>query len=735
MRLEFEPNVTALPLVENEVFDQTDVSADVQTLLKKGTSAAQAGDRVLARDLLMKVTELDSKNEDAWMWLASISEYPEELLGFLNKVLEINPNNPRAVEWHSATRSLLAKTFVQRGENAHAEGSVEQAVQCFDKAIEHDADCEQAWFWKAKLTQNEVHREGLLKRVLSINVDNHEASEALAAMYASRSTAAIAEAKAAAGSGDNSKALEILDTLLDRDASNTDAWILRAHLTSDLADKLHSLGRALDIDPDNAVAKATYEFLAAPAVDLPEVLEEEPESEYIPVEEMLSEPVAASPFDNVVETAYDEPVEETVAEVVSEHTEPEYEVAAAEEADVEVVEYVAAPVEVIEAELPAPTAEMLAEAEADTEEFEFTPEPVIEVVEPVVEDEDPAPVAEETFAMAGEMEDDPTDVENLPVAKPFEDIVEEKAAVDPYKTVTFQYVDQQNGNGAFDAMPEFAADDEVAAVFEKAQEAYAVPVAVEKPVVTLTPCPFCWEGNEPQAFECGTCRATLTLADIDTLFSNDRVDRDLLQNAVTKMEAEWNLREFDSQEMVALGIGHFNLQNYPQAMNYLHEASRLAPNDFMLSGQINALGIRLEEVRRQNEARENMPRGRNILVVDDSATVRKLISGKLEKSGHSVTCAEDGVEGLARIAEQIPDLVLLDITMPRMDGYEVCRQIRANPNSKDVPVVMISGKDGFFDKVRGRMAGTTAYITKPFGPETLMKALDTYLVPESVEVQ
>jgi len=73
---------------------------------------------------------------------------------------------------------------------------------------------------------------------------------------------------------------------------------------------------------------------------------------------------------------------------------------------------------------------------------------------------------------------------------------------------------------------------------------------------------------------------------------------------------------------------------------------------------------------------------------------------------------------------------LLDIGMPRMDGYEVCREIRANPAARDLPVVMISGKDGFFDKVRGRMAGCTGYVTKPFGPETLMKALDTYLKRE-----
>lgn len=90
---------------------------------------------------------------------------------------------------------------------------------------------------------------------------------------------------------------------------------------------------------------------------------------------------------------------------------------------------------------------------------------------------------------------------------------------------------------------------------------------------------------------------------------------------------------------------------------------------------------------------------------------------------------------MATIETIVPDLVLLDIAMPRMDGYQVCKLIRSNEAVKDVPVVMISGKDGFFDKVRGRMAGTTGYITKPFGPETLMKALETYLIPETAAAE
>ena len=83
------------------------------------------------------------------------------------------------------------------------------------------------------------------------------------------------------------------------------------------------------------------------------------------------------------------------------------------------------------------------------------------------------------------------------------------------------------------------------------------------------------------------------------------------------------------------------------------------------------------------------------------------------------------------MGKMVPDLVLLDISMPRMDGYEVCKSIRANVATRDVPIVMISGNDGFFDKVRGRVAGATDYITKPFGPEALMGVLETYLQPEA----
>ena len=378
MRLELEPNVTVMPPVEHGFFDEASVSSstDLQTVLKKGIAAAQSGEREAARTLLMEATVIDPLSEDAWMWLASISDYPEELVAFLGNVLTINPSNERAVEWMASTKALLAKTFADLG-------------------------------------------------------------------------------------------------------------------------------------------------LATP--------------------------------------------------------------------------------------------------------------------------------------------------------------------------------------GTADAMP---------------KEGVA--------------CPFCTLENDPNAFECAACHAALSLSDIEALLSNPNVDHDTIQRSVTKMEAEWNLREFDGRELTALGVGHLNLRNFDEGLKYLRESLSRDPNNVILADQLNTIAIRLDEMRRQDELHDAMPKGKTILVVDDSPTVRKLISGKLEKAGHNVVCAVDGVEGLEKIAEGLPDLVLLDIAMPRMDGYEVCKEIRSNPAACDLPVVMISGKDGFFDKVRGRMAGATGYVTKPFGPETLMKALETYLVPDTV---
>ena len=211
------------------------------------------------------------------------------------------------------------------------------------------------------------------------------------------------------------------------------------------------------------------------------------------------------------------------------------------------------------------------------------------------------------------------------------------------------------------------------------------------------------------------------------LLGQQDANQEKLQQAVESLERENESYGLDAERMTDLGIGHVNLKNHRQGLVYLQEAVRMNPNNVIFEAQVNNFAIRLSEIEQHQTIHDSMPKNCKILVVDDSPTVRKLISGKLEKCGHEVVCAVDGLDALEKINELMPDLILLDITMPRMDGYQVCKMIRSNETTKDVPVVMISGKDGFFDKVRGRMAGTTGYITKPFGPETLMKTVETYL--------
>ncbi len=120
------------------------------------------------------------------------------------------------------------------------------------------------------------------------------------------------------------------------------------------------------------------------------------------------------------------------------------------------------------------------------------------------------------------------------------------------------------------------------------------------------------------------------------------------------------------------------------------------------------------------------PARATILIVDDSPTVRKILSLTLEKEGYKVVAANDGDQALVALGKMLPDLIFLDITMPNMDGYEVCRRIKKNPKTASVPVVMLSGKDGFFDKVRGRMAGATEYLTKPFQAPDVLKSVASH---------
>ncbi len=119
--------------------------------------------------------------------------------------------------------------------------------------------------------------------------------------------------------------------------------------------------------------------------------------------------------------------------------------------------------------------------------------------------------------------------------------------------------------------------------------------------------------------------------------------------------------------------------------------------------------------------------GLKILVVDDSKTIRRTAETLLSKEGCQVFTAIDGFDALSKIADHQPDLIFVDIMMPRLDGYETCSLIKHNKMFKKTPVIMLSSKDGLFDRARGRIVGSEQYLTKPFTKDELLGAISNQI--------
>src|SRR6266498_4336040 len=119
--------------------------------------------------------------------------------------------------------------------------------------------------------------------------------------------------------------------------------------------------------------------------------------------------------------------------------------------------------------------------------------------------------------------------------------------------------------------------------------------------------------------------------------------------------------------------------------------------------------------------------GVKVMVIDDSNTIRRSAEIFLLQAGCTVILADDGFDALAKIADHEPDLIFVDIMMPRLDGYQTCALIKKNTKFHQTPVVMLSSKDGLFDRARGRMVGSDQYLTKPFTKDSLLRAVATHV--------
>ncbi|MEN9656673.1 response regulator [Iodobacter fluviatilis] len=119
--------------------------------------------------------------------------------------------------------------------------------------------------------------------------------------------------------------------------------------------------------------------------------------------------------------------------------------------------------------------------------------------------------------------------------------------------------------------------------------------------------------------------------------------------------------------------------------------------------------------------------GIKVMVIDDSNTIRRSAEIFLGQAGCEVILAEDGFDALAKISDRLPDVIFVDVMMPRLDGYQTCSLIKKNPRYKMTPVIMLSSKDGLFDRARGRMVGSDEYLTKPFTKDSLLQAVSAHI--------
>ncbi|MBS1235294.1 MAG: pilus assembly protein PilG [Proteobacteria bacterium] len=132
----------------------------------------------------------------------------------------------------------------------------------------------------------------------------------------------------------------------------------------------------------------------------------------------------------------------------------------------------------------------------------------------------------------------------------------------------------------------------------------------------------------------------------------------------------------------------------------------------------------------ENKVRPNIAGWRvsiKVMVIDDSNTIRRTAEALLKKAGYDVLTASDGFEAMSLITDNRPDIIFVDIMMPRLDGYQTCQLIKNNKKFRDTPVIMLSSKDGLFDRARGRIAGSEEHVNKPFTQEELIEVITKYV--------
>ena len=253
-------------------------------------------------------------------------------------------------------------------------------------------------------------------------------------------------------------------------------------------------------------------------------------------------------------------------------------------------------------------------------------------------------------------------------------------------------------------------------------------------------CPFCRFPLDKSSCNCLNCGVHLSIDD-QLLASAPVGDKRILQDSVKRFSRVVS-RDKNAKVHYYLSLAYLNLANWEDALTHLDKSAKLAPMIKTYADQLQILLnhmaskkalpardflSRQKDLDQPKDTHENLVARKKILVVEDSSTTRKVISIALGQSGYEIIEAEDGLEALSKLNETSPNLILLDIILPRMDGYKILSIIKENPDLRDIPVIMLTSKDGILNKVKGKVAGSAAYLTKPFDPAQLLVTVEKHL--------
>ncbi|WP_175469546.1 response regulator [Desulfoluna spongiiphila] len=244
-------------------------------------------------------------------------------------------------------------------------------------------------------------------------------------------------------------------------------------------------------------------------------------------------------------------------------------------------------------------------------------------------------------------------------------------------------------------------------------------------------CPFCWAPLNMKAIQCTDCGLQLLITRTCLAPGNHPCNSDVIDASVKRfsqvLEREAHRNLYASYYMA---MSHFNIKDTDRTLELLNDTVALAGDQPFFSDQLKLFltwmaaqqvsdESGMESVRQAGVAGD----GKTILVVEDSATTRKVIGATLNINGYRIIEAVDGLEALSKLSEETPDLILLDIILPKMNGYEILSIIKNKRDLKNIPVIMLTSRDGFMSRMKGKIAGSAAYLTKPFNPDALLQAI------------